>query len=102
MTSKAAVKTTIVAGVVLAVFGAFSVWCCATQGVFGWIQLAGEERWALQMLLDLGFALTFAIGWMRADARQRGITAWPYIIATIALGSLGFLLYVVRRGFAKS
>jgi hypothetical protein len=53
------------------------------------------------MLLDLVIALSFAIGWMRADARRRGIAIWPYVIATVLLGSIGILAYCVRRGVIR-
>ena len=35
---------------------------------------------------------------MRGDARKRGIAIWPYVTATILLGSIGILAYLVRRG----
>ena len=93
---------TIIATLVLAVFGAFSIWVVATQGYFGFLEVAGRERWALQMLLDLVIALSFAIGWMRGDARKRGIAIWPFVVATVLLGSIGILAYCVRRGGAAA
>src|SRR5690349_14973424 len=56
-----------VAALVLAGFGAFSVWVVASHGYFGFLTLAAHDRWALQMLLDLVIACSFAIGWMRGD-----------------------------------
>jgi len=88
----------ILAAVLLAGFGAFSMWVVVTRGYTGFVELAGRERWALQMLIDLVIGLSFAVGWMRGDARRRGIAIWPYVIATVALGSLGVLAYCVRRG----
>jgi hypothetical protein len=102
-TSTAAVASrplTLTAALVLAGFGAFSIWVVATQGYFGFLELAGRERWGLQMLLDLVIALSVAVGWMRGDARKRGIAIWPYVIATVLLGSIGVLAYCVRRGAA--
>ncbi len=89
---------TIVAAILLAGFGAFSIWVVATRGYTGFLDLAGRERWGLQMLLDLVIALSFAFSWVRRDARVRGIAAWPYAIATVLLGSIGILAYCVRRG----
>ena len=89
---------TLIAGVLLAAFGAFSLWVVATQGYFGFVALAGREPWALQMLIDLVIALSIAVGWMSGDARKRGIATWPSVVATVALGSLGVLAYLVRRG----
>jgi hypothetical protein len=90
----------LVAGLVLAVFGAFSVWVVASQGYFGFLALAGREPWGLQILLDLVIAASFAAGWMIADARKRRIASWPYLIVTVVLGSIGILAYCVRRAFA--
>jgi hypothetical protein len=85
-----------VAALVLAAFGAFSVWVVAGHGFTGFLSLVRREPWGLQMLLDLGIALSFAIGWMRHDAKKRGIKAWPYVALTIATGSIGVLIYFVR------
>jgi hypothetical protein len=93
---------TVIAAAVLAVFGAFSAWVVATQGYLGFVELAGREWWGLQMLLDLVIALSFAVGWMIADARRRQIATWPYLVATVLLGSVGILAYCVRRGFAPA
>ena len=89
------------AALVLAAFGAFSIWVVAAHGYFGFLSLAHREPWALQMLLDLVIASSFAIGWMHHDAKKRGIKTWPYVVMTIALGSIGVLVYVVRRGLAR-
>jgi hypothetical protein len=72
------------------------------HGYTGFLTLAGREPWALQMLLDLVLGLSFAAGWMRGDARRRGIAAWPYIVVTLFLGSIGLLAYVVRRGLGAT
>ena len=73
-----------------------------TQGYFGFVALAGREPWALQMLIDLVISLALAVGWMVGDARKRRIATWPYIVATVVLGSIGILAYCVRRGFVAS
>jgi hypothetical protein len=88
-----------VAALVLAAFGAFSVWVAATHGYTGFLSLAAREPWALQMLLDLAIACSFAIGWMMRDAKRRGIKPAPYVVMTILLGSIGILVYTVRRGW---
>ena len=87
-----------VAALVLAAFGAFSVWVVAGYGYTGFLSLAAREPWALQMLLDLVIACSFAVGWMIKDARKRDIKPWPYVVTTMFLGSIGLLVYVVRRG----
>jgi hypothetical protein len=86
-----------VAGVVLAAFTAFSLWVIYGYGYTGFLSLAGREPWALQLLIDLAISLTFAVGWVRADARRLGISAWPFLAATPFVGSIAVLAYMVRR-----
>lgn len=83
---------------ILVAFGGFTLWVMAGHGILGFLTLAGEEPWALQLLLDLVLALSFALGWLRADARKRGIVAWPYYLATLTCGSPALLVYLVHRG----
>ncbi|NVB83923.1 MAG: DUF2834 domain-containing protein [Kofleriaceae bacterium] len=88
---------------VLATFGAYSVWVVAAHGYTGFLSLAGREPWGMQMLLDLVIACSFGVGWMVRDARKHGIAAWPFVVVTVFLGSIGLLAYVARRGLlAKS
>lgn len=86
------------ASVVLAAFTAYSLWVVAGHGIFGFITLAFREPWAMQLLLDLVIACSFAIGWMAHDARKHGITLWPFVVATMLVGSIGPLGYLVWRG----
>lgn len=86
------------AGVVLATFAAYSLWVIAGHGVLGFVTLALREPWAMQLLVDLVIACSFAIGWMAHDARKHGITLWPFVVATVLAGSIGLLGYVVWRG----
>ena len=81
-------------------FTVFSMWVVATRGYLGFLELARDDRWALQMLIDLAIACSFAIGWMIHDARRRGLSPWPYVAAVIPLGSVGVLAYMVRRSVA--
>jgi hypothetical protein len=82
---------------VLVPFTAFSIWVAATAGPIGFLGLAGREPWGLQMLLDLCISLTFVATWMVGDARRRGRAAWPFVLMTIALGSIGPLVYLATR-----
>lgn len=84
---------------ILAVFTVYSMWVVFGYGYTGFLTLAWREPWAMQMLLDLVLACTFGIGWMVHDARPRSIAAWPFVVATLFLGSVGLLGYVIWRGF---
>ncbi|MDX2092370.1 MAG: DUF2834 domain-containing protein [Kofleriaceae bacterium] len=91
-------KHSAVATIVLLAFTAFSAWVIAGHGYTGFISLAAREPWGLQLLLDLVIACSFAIGWMRGDAKKRGITTtWPFVVATLFLGSPAILAYVIVR-----
>lgn len=86
---------------VLIPFAAFSIWLCVTAGYFGFVHLAAREPWALQLLLDVAIACTVCSIWMVRDARARGVIVWPYLVATLFLGSIGVLAYAVMRGLDK-
>jgi hypothetical protein len=48
-------------------------------------------------MVDLVIALTLVMVWMGDDAEQRKVSALPYLVITLALGSVGPLLYLIRR-----
>lgn len=86
--------------VLVVLFVAFTGWSLSVvvgSGPVGFISLAGREPWAAQMLVDLSIALFVAWSWLRHDAKARGIPAWPYVIATLAVGSIGVLAYLIHR-----
>ncbi len=84
----------------LAVFVVFTGWSTSVavaHGPLGFLTLSLEHPWALQMLLDLFIALFVAWAWLRHDAKQRGIPALPYQVATFFLGSPAVLAYLIHR-----
>jgi hypothetical protein len=83
--------------VLLLAFSVFTDVLVYKDGYTGFLHLAAREPWGLQMLLDVTIALGLFVSWMIPDARRRGIVAWPYVIACVALGSIGALAYLVHR-----
>jgi hypothetical protein len=84
----------------IAVFAAFTLWSLTVaigHGPLGFITNALEHPWGMQVLIDLSIALFVAWSWLRHDARERGIPAWPYILGTLTLGSIGVLAYLIHR-----
>lgn len=92
----------LVAGAILIAFTIYSMFVVLGYGYTGFLSLAGREPWAMQMLLDLVIACSFGVGWMRGDAKRHDLTTWPFVVATIFLGSVGLLGYVVWRGMVRS
>ncbi|MEZ5657153.1 MAG: DUF2834 domain-containing protein [Burkholderiaceae bacterium] len=84
----------------LAAFGALSLYAMAEVGYFGIWQAGLAGPGALQLLADLLIVCTLVMTWMVTDARRHGITVWPFIVITLAAGSFGPLLYLLRRHWA--
>jgi len=83
--------------VTLILFGALSAAAVAQHGYFGIFALPFQTLAGAQVLADLVIALTLVLVWMWKDARATGRNAWPWIIATLALGSFGPLVYLLTR-----
>lgn len=81
-------------------FAVLSAWAIGAKGLFGFVPLVRDEPWALQMLFDIVLAAIFACKWIVGDARQRGLTAWPFILMTCSTGSFGILAYALWRAVA--
>lgn len=85
-------------------FTTYSLIVVATQGLGALIpsHLAfGPFGWPLQVFIDLVLMAIAFLVFAVPDARRRGITVWPYVVATLALGSIGMLAYFVRRGLSR-
>lgn len=50
-----------------------------------------------QIFSDLVFALVVVSFWLVADARERKVAAWPWILGTMIFGSLSPGLYLIVR-----
>jgi hypothetical protein len=83
--------------VTLILFGALSAAALAQHGYFGVFALPFQTFGGMQVLADLVIALTLVLVWMWNDAKATGRNVWPWIIATLALGSFGPLVYLLTR-----
>jgi hypothetical protein len=101
VTMKNALRIGVPVGLFL-LFSLYTLDVVRTHGLLGFLSLAGRERWGMQLLLDLAISLFVAGGWVRRDAKARGIVAWPYLVAMALLGSIGTLAYFVRRSFTPA
>jgi hypothetical protein len=86
----------ILAALVLVDFTALTAWTLYHDN---WAILGHvAANWTtLLMAADLVIALGVAMGWMVRDARQRGVSPWPYVVLTCTLGSVGPLAYLALR-----
>jgi len=80
--------------IVLLAMDAYSVYL---YGYVGFFRMVFANFAGLTAFVDLLIALVLIIVWMGDDARERNVSALPFIFLTIALGSIGPLLYLIRR-----
>jgi hypothetical protein len=83
--------------VVLLGFLALNVYTVYQHGYIGFFELMMANAATVTASVDLVIALVLIVGWMEKDAKERGISPLPYIVLTLALGSAGPLLYLIRR-----
>jgi hypothetical protein len=83
--------------VVLIVFSIFSGYVVYQYGYIGLFEQGLTNAATIQIFLDLTIALSLVLLWMWQDARRQGISPLPYVILTLTLGSIGPLLYLIRR-----
>jgi len=81
----------------LLAFGGYSLYVMWHYGYLGIWQAGVANAAAGQILLDLVIACLLISGGMVADARAKGLNAWPFVAITLAAGSFGPLLYLVYR-----
>ncbi len=83
--------------ITIILFGALSAVALWQHGFWGIIAPHFQSFGAGQVFADLVIALTLAMVWMWHDAKATGRNVWPWIVATLALGSFGPLFYLLTR-----
>ncbi len=80
--------------IVLLAMDAYAIYLYGYVGFFRQIfaNLVGATAF-----VDLAIALVLIVVWMGDDAEQRNVSALPFLLLTLALGSVGPLLYLIRR-----
>jgi hypothetical protein len=82
---------------VLVGFGVLSTVALMDVGYLGIIEPHFQSWGAAQVFTDLVIVAFLACIWMVRDARERGLTVWPFVLITLVGGSFGPLLYLVTR-----
>ena len=83
--------------ITLILFGALTglaIWHDGITGIFGSII---SSFGSAQIYIDLFIALVLIMIWMWHDAKATGRNPLPWIIATLAVGSFGPLVYLLTR-----
>jgi len=80
--------------IVLLAMDAYSVYL---YGYIGFFRVVLANFAGATAFVDLAIALVLVIAWMGDDARERKVSALPFIFLTLVLGSVGPLLYLIRR-----
>ena len=83
--------------ITLILFGLLSAAALWNHGYWGIIEPHFRSFGAAQVFADLVIALTLVTIWIWRDARSRGRSPVPWVVATLALGSFGPLLYLLSR-----
>lgn len=83
-------------GLALVDLAALNTYALYHYGLGGFVELITANAVVVAVLVDLAIALGLVAVWMWNDARDRGISPLPYLVTTLALGSIGPLLYLIR------
>ena len=84
--------------VILAGFVALNIYAVYRHGYVGVFEAALANAAGVAVSVDLVIALSLlAFCWLIPDARDRGLSPLPYLALTILLGSIGPLVYLIRR-----
>lgn len=83
--------------VTLILFGALTAVALYQHGFWGILAPHFQSTGAGQVFADLVIALVLVLTWLWHDARATGRNPWPWVVATLALGSFGPLVYLLTR-----
>ena len=83
--------------ITLFLFGALSAVALWQHGYWGILAPHFQSFGAGQVLADLVISLSLVMVWMWRDAQHSGRNVWPWLAATLVVGSFGPLLYLLTR-----
>ncbi|MBL9102587.1 MAG: DUF2834 domain-containing protein [Myxococcales bacterium] len=90
-------KKQILLTIVLVDFLALTAWAVAEVGFVQIFAGLLDNPGSVQVGVDLLLAIGMIAAWMWVDARKHGLTVAPYLLLTATLGSIGPLVYLIRR-----
>jgi drug/metabolite transporter (DMT)-like permease len=87
---------------ILIPFTLLTVYAVAQVGYIGLLDYHRHSPAGWQVFTDLVVALILVLTWMIPEARRSGRNPWPWVVATLFLGSIGPLLYMATdRGIGE-
>jgi hypothetical protein len=86
--------------ITLVLFGGLSAAAVWQHGYWGIVAPHFQSFGGGQVFADLVIALSLCLVWMWHDAKAVGRNPWPWIAATLTLGSFGPLVYLLTREHA--
>ena len=87
----------ILISITLILFGALTAAALWYHGYWGIIAPHFQSFGAAQVFVDLVIALVLVMIWMWRDAKATDRNPWPWMVATLVLGSFGPLIYLLTR-----
>jgi hypothetical protein len=81
--------------ITIILFGVLTGLAVWHDGITGIFQSIISSYVSAQIYIDLVIALVLIMIWMWHDAKATGRNPWPWIIATLAVGSFGPLVYLL-------
>jgi hypothetical protein len=87
----------IILGLVLLDFTGLTAYALYSYGFVGFFEAVTANVATVCAFADLVIALSLIVVWMWQDARDRGWSPMPYVLLTLGLGSVGPLVYLIRR-----
>ena len=78
-------------------FSMLSLYALMEVGYLGIFDYHRHSPAGWQVFADLVIALILVLFWLVPDARRSGRNPWPFVVATLSLGSIGSLLYIVMQ-----
>lgn len=83
--------------IVLLGFAGLTGYAVYEYGYVGFFATLLSNVVGLTVAVDLIIALSLVLVWMVRDARAQGMSVLPYALLTFGFGSVGPLLYLLRR-----
>jgi hypothetical protein len=78
-------------------FSLLTAWAVYKVGLIAIFELAFSSWGSALLFVDLSISLGLILTWMYGDSRERGFSFLPYAALTLGFGSVGPLLYLIRR-----